>query len=119
MTESTSSGCVFCAIASGRIPARVVHDEEDLLGFEDLNPQAPTHLLFIPRRHVASVDELVPGDELLVGRLVLAAGSVARRLGLDRSGYRLILNTGEDGGQSVFHLHLHLLGGRPLGWPPG
>jgi histidine triad (HIT) family protein len=110
---------VFCRIARGELPAKVVWDGEDVLAFRDLHPRAPEHVLFIPRRHIASVDRLDDGDAEVVGRLILAARDVARQLGLSPRGYRLVANTGADGGQSVDHLHFHLLGGRSLGWPPG
>jgi histidine triad (HIT) family protein len=119
MSDTAAPDCIFCSIVSGRIPARLVLEEEDLLAFEDVNPQAPTHVLVIPRRHVTSVDALDPGDADLAGRLLLAAGEVARRRGLSEAGYRVVTNVGKDGGQSVSHLHLHILGGRGLGWPPG
>lgn len=111
--------CVFCGISRGEIPSTLVHEEDDLVAFRDLNPQAPTHVLVIPRRHVASVNDLAGGDEELVGRLVLAAREVASKEGLSDGGYRLVLNTGADGGQTVHHLHLHVLGGRTMSWPPG
>jgi histidine triad (HIT) family protein len=114
-----SESCVFCRIAKGEIPARLVHEDEEVVGFHDLNPQAPVHVLLIPRRHVGTLLETGPGDVELLGRLQAAAVEVARRLGLDREGFRLVTNCLEGAGQSVFHLHVHLLGGRPLGWPPG
>jgi len=110
--------CIFCEIAAGRIPSRKLFEDEELLAFHDVHPQAPTHVLVIPKRHVESPDQLVPEDEALVGRMVRRATVLARDLGL-ASGYRLVLNCGPDAGYSVFHVHLHLLGGRPLGWPPG
>lgn len=119
MSESGVAGCVFCGIAAGSIPARIVYEDDDVVAFEDLYPQAPSHILLIPRVHVGSVDDLGPEDEGLAGRLLLAAAEVARKKGLDRGGYRIVANTGENGGQTVFHLHLHLLGGRHLAWPPG
>ena len=111
--------CIFCRIAAGGIPANVLHQDEDLVAFRDIDPKAPVHVLVIPRRHVDSVNELESGDAGLVGRMVLVARSVAISEGIAEPGYRLVLNTGPDGGQSVGHLHLHLLGGRGLGWPPG
>lgn len=112
--------CIFCRIASGEIPATVVKRSADAVAFRDLNPQAPTHVLIIPTRHLAAVrDASGPGDEAMLGRLLQFAAGVATDLGLDQRGYRLVTNTGAEAGQSVFHLHLHLLGGRPLGWPPG
>ncbi len=119
MAETTQSSCIFCRIVAGEIPAREVHREEEILGFRDVNPQAPQHILLIPRRHIPSVADLEAGDRELAGRLLLAAGEVARREGLESPGYRLVVNHGADGGQSVGHLHLHLLGGRSLDWPPG
>ncbi|MSR22262.1 MAG: histidine triad nucleotide-binding protein [Gemmatimonadetes bacterium] len=116
---SAVSGCVFCAIAEGKIPARMVHEDEDFVAFRDLNPQAPTHVLIIPRRHIARMDELLPGDATLAGRLLVLAGEIARSLGLAQDGFRVVVNTGDDGGQTVHHLHLHVLGGRAFSWPPG
>jgi len=116
---SKGASCIFCEIAAGRVPARIVHEEEALVVFHDLDPQAPTHVLLVPRKHVASMDELGSADEALAARLVLAAGEVARKLGVADGGYRVVANTGPDGGQSVAHLHLHLLGGRAFTWPPG
>jgi len=111
--------CIFCRIVDGDIPAQVVHQDDRALVFRDVNPQAPTHLLVIPRRHVVSVDHLSPDDEALAGHLLLTAGTAARSLGLEEDGYRVVTNIGRDGGQTVSHLHLHVLGGRSLGWPPG
>ncbi len=119
MSDVALDGCIFCRIARGEVQATLVHNEEGLLAFRDLNPQAPDHILLIPRKHIASVDHLVDEDRDLMGRLILAARDLARAHGLADSGYRLVANTGTDGGQSVDHLHLHLLGGRPLSWPPG
>ena len=112
------SDCVFCRIAQGEIPARYVHQDDDLVAFHDLAPQAPVHVLLIPRRHLASLADCGDADGALVGRLALVAARLARELGL-AGGWRLVANTGADGGQSVGHLHFHLLGGRRLGWPPG
>lgn len=112
--------CIFCRIAAGEIPASIVKRSADALAFHDLTPQAPTHLLVIPTRHYAAArDARGPEGEAVLGKLVVFATEVATQLGLDAGGYRLVTNTGPDGGQSVFHLHLHLLGGRKLGWPPG
>jgi histidine triad (HIT) family protein len=119
MSDPISTGCVFCGIAAGTIPARIVYQDDSVVAFEDLYPQAPSHILLIPRVHVESLDELGPEDEGLAGRLILAAAEVARQKGLSRGGYRVVANTGEYGGQTVYHLHLHLLGGRHLAWPPG
>jgi histidine triad (HIT) family protein len=114
-----SADCLFCHIASGEIPARTVYEDEQVVAFADTNPQAPVHLLVIPRRHVENVAALQPGDCELMSHLMLVAARVAREAGVEESGYRLVLNVGADGGQTVGHLHIHLLGGRGLGWPPG
>lgn len=114
-----SSSCIFCRIAEGDLPARVVHEEDDLIAFHDIDPKAPKHILVIPRRHIPAVDALEAGDAELVGRLYLAAKSIAEAEGIAESGYRLVVNNGADGGQTVDHLHLHILGGRAMHWPPG
>ncbi|MBS2027905.1 MAG: histidine triad nucleotide-binding protein [Deltaproteobacteria bacterium] len=111
--------CVFCDIAARKIPARILLEDEALLAFEDVRPQAPLHALVIPKRHVAHANELRSDDADLLGKLVLAAQQVARLRGAAESGWRLVMNTLDDAGQTVFHLHLHVLGGRELGWPPG
>ncbi len=111
--------CIFCRIAEGAIPATIVYSDTEIVAFRDVDPKAPTHVLVIPRRHIDSVNELDPDDAALVGRLVLAGKAVAAADGIAEPGYRLVLNTGPDGGQSVAHLHLHVLGGRGMGWPPG
>lgn len=109
--------CVFCRIASGEIAATIVYEDEAVVAFRDTDPKAPTHVLVIPRRHVESVNAL--DDAELGGQLVLAGQRVADATGIAASGYRLVLNTGEDAGQSVHHIHLHVLGGRHMSWPPG
>jgi len=109
---------VFAKIVAGQIPARIVHDDDRCLAFHDVNPQAPVHVLVIPKKPVVNVAALEAADESLAGHLVLVAAEVARKLGVS-AGYRLVFNCGPHGGQSVDHLHLHLLAGRPLGWPPG
>lgn len=111
--------CIFCKIAAGEIPAELVYEDDTVVGFRDLSPQAPTHVLLIPRKHVATLNELQAEDEAIVGRLYLAAVKVAAQEGLAERGYRTLINCNEEGGQTVFHLHLHLLGGRQMGWPPG
>lgn len=111
--------CLFCDVVSGEQDADVVAEGEEWLAFRDINPQAPTHVLIVPKRHVGSVDELEDGDRGLAGELLLAARRVARREGVADEGYRLVTNVGRRAGQSVFHLHLHLLGGRSMKWPPG
>ncbi len=111
--------CIFCRIAAGEIPAKVVRQDEDTVAFRDINPRAPTHVLVITRRHIPSVNVLAPDDAALVGKLFLAAREIARAEGVDASGYRMVVNAGPDAGQSVDHIHLHVLGGRGLAWPPG
>ncbi len=113
------SDCLFCEIAAGRIPCRQAYADDEFLAFHDINPQAPTHVLLIPRRHVASTAELMPADQAMLGRLLLTAARLAAQLGLMPAGYRWVINCGPGAGQTVPHVHLHLLGGRPLGWPPG
>lgn len=110
---------VFSKILRKEIPADIVHEDELCIAFGDINPQAPTHLLIIPRKEIAGVNRLEDDDAMLVGHLFTVARDLARKLGLEDSGYRLVINTGADAGQTVFHLHVHLLGGRTLTWPPG
>ncbi len=114
-----TSDCIFCQIAAGEIPAKIVHQDDELVAFHDVNPQAPTHILIIPRQHIATLLDADDGHSNLLGRLQLAAIEIARQQGLAESGFRLVTNCLEGAGQAVFHLHLHLLGGRRLGWPPG
>ncbi len=109
---------IFGKIIRGEVPAKIVHDDDRCLAFHDVAPQAPVHVLVIPKRPIASLAEVEAGDADLLGHLVVVATNLARSLGLD-DGYRLVVNCGRDGGQSVDHLHVHLLGGRQLGWPPG
>lgn len=111
--------CIFCAIAEGEMDADVVHSDDEVVAFRDINARAPTHILVIPRRHIPMVDDLEEEDAALVGRLYLVARDLARGEGVAEAGYRLVMNNGAGAGQSVFHIHLHLLGGRPMGWPPG
>ena len=113
------SDCIFCKIADRKIPSRVVHEDAETLAFEDLNPQAPVHVLVIPKRHVAGANDLTEEHDAVVGRLLRVAAKVAAERGVAQSGYRIVANTNRDGGQTVFHLHLHVLGGRPMQWPPG
>lgn len=112
--------CIFCRIASGEIPATIVRRSDDAVAFRDLDPRAPTHVLVIPTKHLPAVrDAASDDDERLLGRLLAFTAEVASELGLDHGGYRIVTNTGPDAGQSVAHLHLHLLGGRHMTWPPG
>ncbi len=113
------SDCLFCKIIEGKIPAKRVHDEARLIAFRDINPQAPTHILIVPRQHIASLNELTEEHAALVGELHLAAARLAQAEGIAARGYRTLFNTGPEAGQTVHHIHLHLLGGRALGWPPG
>ena len=113
------SECPFCKIVARTIPATLVYEDDMVVAFDDINPQAPTHTLVIPRKHMASIAELQDSDVGLLGRLMLAGNNIAKLKGVADAGYRLVINTGADGGQSVFHLHLHVLGGRHMAWPPG
>ncbi|MEM0897796.1 MAG: histidine triad nucleotide-binding protein [Verrucomicrobiota bacterium] len=118
MAEKT----IFQKIADGEIPADLVHEDETCIAFRDIDPQAPTHILFVPRKRIPRIGEASPEDQEILGHLLLIAGKVARDLGLsdtDAEGFRLVVNHGKNGGESVPHLHVHLLAGRPLGWPPG
>jgi histidine triad (HIT) family protein len=111
--------CLFCSIAAGNIPATLVHEDELVIAFRDINPQAPTHVLVIPREHIRSAAELAPEQDPLWARLLHVSQQVAKADGIDASGFRIVTNIGRDGGQTVDHLHLHVLGGRAMGWPPG
>ena len=115
----TDANCLFCKIVAGEIPSDKVHDDEHVLAFNDINPQAPVHQLVIPKRHIASADDLTEADGELLGRLFAVAASLAAKADLPERGYRVVTNVGADGGQSVDHLHFHLLGGRAMRWPPG
>lgn len=111
--------CIFCKIANHEIPAKILFEDERLLAFHDLNPAAPTHVLVIPKRHIASLSAANPEDAVLLGELLLAASRAAGETGLRESGFRTVVNDGKNAGQSVFHLHVHVLGGRAMAWPPG
>jgi len=113
-----SAECLFCKIAAKKIPSKVVYEDDDVFAFEDIGPQAPTHILIIPRKHFASLNEATSEDQALIGKMHLVAAELARKLKL-LYGYRTVANNGAGAGQSVFHLHLHLLGGREFRWPPG
>jgi histidine triad (HIT) family protein len=113
-----SSDCLFCKICSGAIPAAKLYEDDEILAFRDISPQAPHHFLVIPKRHISGPGALVPADAELCGRLLIRGAEIARELNIGE-GYRLVLNNGVQAGQTVFHLHLHVLGGRPMGWPPG
>jgi histidine triad (HIT) family protein len=114
-----SENCLFCKIAAGEIPSTEVYSDEEFYAFRDINPGAPVHILIIPRKHIARISEATHADEGLLGRLLLRANLIAEREGLHEPGFRFVINCNEHGGQTVFHIHLHILGGRPLSWPPG
>jgi histidine triad (HIT) family protein len=109
--------CLFCKISAGTIPSREAYSDDRVYAFHDIAPKAPTHILVIPRKHIARLADAAPDDRELVGEVVARAATIARELGLEH--YRLVANNGEGAGQTVFHLHFHLLGGRPMSWPPG
>lgn len=111
--------CLFCRIITGQIPAGIVYQDERLVAFTDINPQAPMHVLVIPRRHIATLNDLTAGDDDLVGEMIRRAAALAKEQGYADSGYRTVFNSNADAGQTVFHIHLHVLGGRRLTWPPG
>ena len=111
--------CLFCKIIRREIPASIVYEDDRVLAFNDVNPQAPTHVLVIPKRHIASLSDLGPDDDPIVGELARRAARIAEERGISASGYRTVFTTNRDAGQTVFHIHLHLLGGRSLAWPPG
>lgn len=111
--------CLFCKIVAGDIPSQLVHKDELVTAFRDINPAGPTHVLIIPNRHIASINEVVPGDQALLGHMLLTARKVAELESLTENGYRLIVNTGEHGNQTVKHLHLHVIGGQPMKYPMG
>ena len=113
------SDCIFCHIVARTIPATLVYEDDLVVAFDDINPQAPTHTLVIPRKHVTSIVELEDLDVGLLGRLMLAGNKISKLKGIADSGYRFVINTGANGGQTVSHLHLHVLGGRHMAWPPG
>lgn len=111
--------CLFCKISRGEIPSTEVFSDEEFYAFRDINPGAPTHILVIPRKHIARIHEAEASDAALLGRMILCANKIAAGEGISESGYRYVINCNNDGGQSVYHIHLHILGGRGLSWPPG
>jgi histidine triad (HIT) family protein len=113
------SDCLFCKMVSGEIQPDVVFENDDVLAFRDVDPQAPVHVLVIPKSHIATTNELTPEHAGLIGEMVLAARQVAADEGIAEPGYRMVMNCNPEAGQSVYHIHLHMLGGRPMGWPPG
>ena len=114
-----NANCLFCRIIAGEIPAKKVHEDADVVAFNDINPQAPTHVLVIPRKHIPMLNDLTDADTATIGTTIVRAADIARNLHLHEDGYRLVVNSGEGAGQTVFHIHVHILGGRPFGWPPG
>ena len=114
-----NENCLFCKILSGDIPAELVYESETAVAFRDINPQAPTHMLVIPRKHISTINDIEADDEAIIGSLYTAAREIAAQEGIAEDGYRAVMNCNEGAGQSVFHIHLHVLGGRSLGWPPG
>ena len=111
--------CLFCKIVRREIPASIVYEDDRVLAFNDINPQAPTHVLLIPKRHIDTLNDLTPDDDQIVGELSRRAAAIAAERGIAASGYRVVFNTNRDAGQTVSHIHLHLLGGRSMAWPPG
>jgi histidine triad (HIT) family protein len=119
MSDSEKTSCIFCLIANKKIEANIIYETDNLIAFHDVNPVAKLHVLIIPKTHVMNVNDLSEKNVDLAGSMILLAKYLARKFGVDESGYRLVLNTEKDAGQTVFHLHLHLLGGREFSWPPG
>lgn len=113
------SDCIFCKIAEGQIPSDVVYEDDDVIAFDDVNPVAPTHVLIIPKKHVSTLNDVENKDEILLGKMLACAKKVAGDKNLSSAGYRVVMNVMSGAGQSVFHIHFHLLGGRPFNWPPG
>ncbi len=111
--------CLFCKLVAGQIPAKLVHQDEDTVAFEDINPQAPTHLLVVPKKHVATLNDLSPADDALAGKLLRVAAKLAADRKVAEGGWRAVVNTNRGAGQTVFHVHVHVLGGRAFTWPPG
>ena len=111
--------CVFCKLAKGEINSDIIYEDDEVIAFRDIHPQAPHHILVIPRRHIATLNDASPEDAILIGKLTLTAQQVAKELGVAEDGYRLVMNCNGHGGQTVFHIHLHMLAGRSLHWPPG
>jgi histidine triad (HIT) family protein len=111
--------CLFCKIIAKEIPAKIIYEDENVLAFEDVNPQAPVHILFIPKKHISTTLDIQESEDPLIGHLFRAAASIAKEKGVAERGFRLVMNTNPESGQSVYHIHLHLLGGRKMHWPPG
>ena len=113
------SDCLFCKIVEGKIPSKKVYEDEDVVAFDDIEPQAPVHVLVIPRKHVATLNDLAPEDDAVAGKLLRVAARIAKERGISERGWRATVNVNRDAHQLVFHVHLHLMGGRSFGWPPG
>lgn len=111
--------CLFCKMVGGEVAPEVVYEDDQVLAFRDINPQAPVHVLIVPKRHISTLNDLQAEDAALIGNLSLAAARIARQEGIDQAGYRTLINTNREGGQVVFHIHMHLMGGRRMRWPPG
>ena len=111
--------CLFCKIIKGEIPAKKVYENEHIIAFNDIDPKAPVHILVIPKKHIRSINELSSSDKSLAGEIILAAKKIAKDHGLDSKGFRIVFNTNDDGGQTVYHIHMHMMGGRQMQWPPG
>jgi histidine triad (HIT) family protein len=112
-------GCLFCNIVAGKTPAQIIYDNDHVVAFKDIRPAAPVHALVVPKTHITGIHDATPEDAAVLGQVLLAARDVAEKLGLGEGGYRLVINQGADAGQSVLHLHCHVIGGRPMAWPPG
>jgi histidine triad (HIT) family protein len=113
------SDCIFCKIVNKQVPAAIVFENENVLAFRDIRPKAPTHILIIPKRHIPTVNDILPEDGALIGEIFQVAKTIAQQEKIQNNGYRLVMNCNRDGGQEVYHIHLHLLGGRRMNWPPG
>ena len=113
------SDCLFCKIVNGDIPSKIVYEDDSVLAFEDINPQAPVHILIIPKIHIATANDIAAEHAAVVGNMFVAAKTIAEKLSISKDGYRLVMNCNQHGGQEVYHIHLHLLGGKQLTWPPG
>ncbi len=111
--------CIFCKIANGEIPAKIIYQDDQVVAFDDINPQAPLHKVIIPRKHISTINDLQADDSAVVGNMIQSAVKLARQLNIADDGYRLVMNCNSNGGQTVFHIHVHLLGGRSMTWPPG
>ncbi len=114
-----TNNCIFCKIASHQLPSKIVYEDEEIMVFHDIHPQAPIHILTIPKKHIARIHDIKESDLQLIGKMIYTAKTQAEKLGVHESGYRMVLNNGRGGGQAVYHIHLHLLGGRQMSWPPG